>query len=81
MKATVVDMRYRMKEVLQALDRRETVDILYHGKLKGTIFPPHSRSKRPMREHPFFGMHKGDTRPVEDIMEELRGGRYRNLRH
>ena len=39
MKATIVDLRYRMKDVLRALDRREDVSILYHGKLKGTIRP------------------------------------------
>ena len=37
MKATVVDLRYRMKEVLKALDRNEDVKILYHGKTKGVI--------------------------------------------
>lgn len=35
MKATVVDLRYKMNDVLKALDRNETVTILYHGKVKG----------------------------------------------
>ena len=32
MKASIVDLRYKMKEVLAALKRNETVHILYHGK-------------------------------------------------
>jgi hypothetical protein len=34
MEASVLDLRYRMDEVLKALDRREKVIILYHGKVK-----------------------------------------------
>ncbi len=36
MKASTVDLRYKMKEILRALralERRETVTILYHGKV------------------------------------------------
>ncbi len=33
MKASIVDLRYKMKEILRALERRETVTILYHGKV------------------------------------------------
>ncbi len=32
MKATVLDLRYKMNEVLKALDKRERVTILYHGR-------------------------------------------------
>ena len=32
MKATIVDLRYRMKDVISALKRNEKVYILYHGK-------------------------------------------------
>ena len=32
MKATIVDLRYRMKDILRALERNEDVSILYHGK-------------------------------------------------
>lgn len=35
MQASILDLRYRMKEILQALERNETVEILYHGKRKG----------------------------------------------
>ena len=39
MQASILDLRYRMKEILQALERNETVEILYHGKRKGIIIP------------------------------------------
>jgi len=39
MRASVVDLRYKMNEVLKALDRREKVTLIYQGKVKGTIDP------------------------------------------
>lgn len=82
MKASVVDLRYKMREVLMALRRNEKVEILYHGKVAGTIVPPKKgREKKDMKSHPFYGMYKEryKDRSVEDVMDELRGGRYRAL--
>ena len=80
MKASVVDLRYKMKDVLGALRRRENVEILYHGKPIGTIVPVDvRRKKKDLRKHPFFGMHKhlGSTaKDVEKVMNKLRGPRY-----
>ena len=80
MKATVVDLRYKMKKVLEALRRRETVEILYHGKTAGTIIPPKSKAgTKDLRNHPFFGMHRdlGSTpADVAKTMDKLRGSRY-----
>jgi len=79
MKATVVDLRYKMSEVLKALDRNEDVEILYHGKAKGTIIAmPQQQLSLKVTEHPFFNMLHGKT-SVEKEMEQLRGGRYRDL--
>lgn len=77
MEATVVDLRYKMKDVLKALDRRERVRILYHGKLKGTIVPAGRDDGKEITKHPFFGMRRDNDKLVEDIMQELRGERYR----
>ena len=78
MKVSVVDLRYKMNDVLKALDRNEDVSILYHGKLKGVIKPQGSvASKTSMAEHPFFNM-TGSTQSVDDEMKALRGGRYIN---
>jgi len=76
MKASVVDLRYRMNEILRAIDRNEEVTILYHGKAKGIIRPKTSRSRMPVTSHPFFGMDRS-TEPVDEVMDDLRGGRYR----
>mgnify|MGYP006312515025 CR=1 FL=1 len=79
MEAKVVDLRYRMKDVLKALSRNERVSILYHGKVKGVILPVGQTGPKRVREHPFFGMYKDNARPVGDIMDELRGDRYRDI--
>ena len=72
MKASVVDLRYKMNDVLKALDRNEEVKVLYHGKLKGVIIPQKERTQTDMKTHPFFGMLKDDRQDVPEIMEELR---------
>ncbi len=79
MEASILDLRYKMKDVLKALDRREKVRILYHGKEKGTIIPSGRESGAKVADHPFFGMARKDKRGVGAIMDELRGGRYRAL--
>jgi len=79
MQASIVDLRYRMKDVLRALERRETVTILYHGKVKGTIVPAERDAEPRVTDHPFFGMKADDGRPVERVVDELRGGRFRAL--
>lgn len=78
MRATVVDMRYRMNDVLKALDRNEDVTILYHGRVKGVIKPAVRRNGTRVKEHPFFNMCP-DGEAVPAIMEDLRGGRHRAL--
>lgn len=78
MQATIVDLRYRMNEVLKALDRNEDVDILYHGKTKGVLVAQTKQSQKKVSSHPFFNM-RSSKRSVEMEMELLRGGRYRDL--
>ena len=78
MKATIVDLRYRMKDVLRALDRREDVSILYHGKLKGIIVAQSTGTQVRVDEHPFYNMKPSDA-SVADEMDRLRGGRHRAL--
>jgi len=45
MQATIVDLRYKMKEVLKALERKEPVTIVCHGKEKGLIVPSGSHGE------------------------------------
>ena len=79
MDATILDLRYRMKDVLQALERRETVRILYHGKVKGTIIPADAKPTRSVKDHPLFGSDRKNKKPVEEVMRELRRGRHHDL--
>ena len=80
MQASVVNMRYNMRDVLRALDRNEKVTITYHGKAKGVIIPiEHNDEALDMRNHPFCQMRKGETSSVEDEMKALRRGRYCDL--
>jgi len=79
MEAKIVDLRYRMKDVLRALDRKEEVDILYHGKKKGVIVPETARGAGKVVDHPFFNMRPSSTESVDEEMERLRGGRYSDI--
>ena len=77
MKASALDLRYRMNEVLKALERRERISLLYHGKVKGAIVPIGRKGTVPTPDHPFFGMGSTEERSVTVVMEHLRGERYR----
>jgi len=79
MEASVVDLRYKMRDVLEALERREKVRILYHGKLKGTIVPVSGARKLKVVDHPFFGMRALEKASVSEMMDDLRGGRQNAL--
>jgi len=76
MKATVVDLRYRMNEILRALARNEDVSILCHGRLKGVIRPKAENPSIKVREHPFFNM-LGSCGSVDEQMAVLRESRVR----
>lgn len=76
MKANIVDLRYKTKEILKALDRRERVEIMCRGRLRGVIMPVNAPARRSMKEHPFFGCMTKDKRSVKVIMGQLRKPRY-----
>ncbi len=76
MRATIVDLRYRMRDVLNALDKSQTVTVIYRGKIKATIIPVRSAEHPRAQDHAFFGMRAEDATSVEDEMARLRGGRY-----
>jgi len=68
MKASIVDLRYKTNDILKALDRNESVTVLYHGKIKGVIKPAREKTVSKIKDHPFFGM-TGDSE--ETVLEEL----------
>ena len=79
MKATVLDLRRRMREVLQALDRKESVTILHRGKVRGVIYPRDAMPRKyaSVAEHPAFGIWKDreDLTDVDRFVRQLRKGR------
>ncbi len=78
MKASIVDLRYRMNDILRALERNEDVSILSRGRLKGVIKPAGGDTSLRVQEHPFFNMLTA-SETADDQMDRLRGGRYRDL--
>jgi len=76
MKATIVDLRYKMNDVLKALDRKEEVTILYRGKIKGRLLPASDdKSREKVEDHPFFGLNKRDKKTVLEELADLREAR------
>ena len=79
MKASILDLRRRMSEVLKALERNEDVTILYRGKKKGILYSirrnRHKNSS--VSKHSAFGMWKDreDMRDVEQFVRSIRRGR------
>ena len=79
MKASIVDLRRRMADVLRALDRNEPVKILYRGKEKAVLVPANRMTTQtgPVAEHPAFGMWKDrlDNEDVLACVRRMREGR------
>lgn len=77
MKASILDLRRRTKEVLQALDRNETVTILYRGKEKAILSPAQTPTKKTIQDHAAFGMwqNREDMADVDTYVRNLRKGR------
>lgn len=76
MKASIVDLRYKTKEILKALSRNESVTVLYHGKVRGVIKPAQEKSEFRVKDHPFFGMKKGSEETVLEELDRLRKPRH-----
>jgi len=81
MKASILDLRRRMPEVLRALDRNERVTILYRGKERAVLVPSRgvaaNQARRGTVHHPAFGMW-ADRHDLIDValhVRTLRRGR------
>jgi len=82
MKASVLDLRRRMKDILRALERNESVTLLYRGRTKGIIMPaPRKKGAVKVCDHPAFGMWKDrkDMKDVDAFVRSLRKARYSDL--
>lgn len=72
MKATTLDLRYKMKDILRAIDRGETVTVTYRGKEKARLVPIASeKPKMKVEDHPACGMWK-DREDMKDPVEWVR---------
>ncbi len=76
MKASIVDLRYKTTDILKALDRNESVTILYHGKIKGVIKPAREKIVSKIKNHPFFGMANDSKKTVLEELANLRKPRH-----
>ena len=76
MKASIVDLRYKTKEILKALDKNESVTILYHGKIKGIIKPAREKTVLKIKDHAFFGMCRDSEETVLEELESMRKPRH-----
>lgn len=78
MKASFLDLRRNMNDVLRAIDKNETVTLTYRGKEKGVIYPVKKHLVKAVSSHPAFGIWKNrdDVRNVDKVVDELRKGRY-----
>ncbi|MBL7685689.1 MAG: type II toxin-antitoxin system Phd/YefM family antitoxin [Deltaproteobacteria bacterium] len=90
MNASIVDLRYKSAEILKALERRQPVNVLYHGKIKGVLAPYKNKSSLVVQKHPFFDMLNdvklskkksklSKKQKVDEMMDDLRGGRNRDF--
>lgn len=86
MKATTMDLRRNMKDILRALDRNEEVTLYYRGKKKARIVPINGseavgETRRPIAEHPAVGMwaDREDMADVEAYVRKLRRSRVHDL--
>lgn len=85
MEASIVDLRYRMKDVLRAIDRGETVTVTYRGKEKARLVPviPTARRRTLVNpsDHPFVGMWKDREDMADPVayIRKLREPRYAHL--
>lgn len=84
MEASIVDLRYRMKDVLRAIDRGETVTVTYRGKEKARLVPSSAAAGRtPVKvsDQPFVGMWKDREDMADPVayIRKLRQPRYAHL--
>ena len=81
MKATTLDLRYRTKDVLKAVERGETVIVSYRGKAKAQIVPLSSAKTTALKTGEAFGLWKDrkDMGDVSAYVMKLRKNRFSDL--
>ncbi|MFT3989896.1 MAG: hypothetical protein QM680_00660 [Luteolibacter sp.] len=74
MKASVMDLRYKTKDVLRALEAHEEIILTHRGTTKGKIIPveEHDVSAPDLSSHPAIGMWKDDAETVSAMIQRIR---------
>ena len=79
MKASALELRYKMKDILRGLERNEPVTITYRGKDRAIMLPIEQVGPKRVSasEHPAYGMWKDreDMKDVQAWVRKLRPGR------
>ena len=77
MKASILDLRRRMSDILKALDKNETITLTYRGKKKATIVPVGRNETIRLQDHPAFGLwaDREDMADVAGTVRTMRRGR------
>ena len=68
-----------MNDVIKALARNESVEVLYHSKKIGIIMPIKKITTTKVEDHAFYGMAEDSTLSVTEQLQQLRGGRYNDI--
>lgn len=80
MKASILDLRRKMSEVLKSLEHNEPVTILHRGKKKAVLYPAGASASQSgaVTDHPAFGMWKkrAELSDVGQHVRRLRKGRH-----
>ena len=84
MRASIVDLRYHMKDVLRAIDRGESVTVLYRGKERARLVPSGEKAGQTLvnpSDHPACGMWKDREDMADPVayIRKLRQPRYAHL--
>jgi antitoxin (DNA-binding transcriptional repressor) of toxin-antitoxin stability system len=79
MKVTIQDLRYRAKEMLTAIERGETINLLQHGREIALVVPAHrSRVRGKELANGAFGMWKDrkDLNNAPNVVRTMRQSRF-----
>lgn len=81
MRVSLYELGRRMKDVLLALGRSESVTIYYRGKEKAILTPSRKRTEKSVMDHAAFGMWRDrkDMADVNAFVWNLRKGRLDDL--
>ena len=78
MKASVLDLRRKMKSIMTAIERKEKVILTHRGIEKGVIYPVNAEPEGEynLLEDPAFGMWAKHKKSVRQTVKDLRKPRH-----